>query len=98
MHCLKAVKEELAPFQRSHPLRPSLQLQFALKAKEADMLENTFCLMAGENRAGAVSGEARAWGRGEFAINNSEPLAPFSTVTASGAAVTGKTDCLQNCS
>lgn len=95
----KTVKEELAPFQPSHPLRPSPSAAvFALKAKEADMLENTFCFRSGESRAGAVWGEAGAWGRGEFAVNNSQPLAPFRIVTQSGAAVTGKTDCLQNCS
>lgn len=62
------------------------------------MLENTFCFMSGENRAGAVSGEAGAWGCGEFAVSNSQPLAPFSVITQNGAAGTGKTDCFQNCS
>lgn len=51
----KTVKEGLAPFQRSHPLRPSPSAAvFALKAEETDMLENIFCFTSGESRAGAV--------------------------------------------
>lgn len=71
----------LKQFQRSWrhlsapiPSALPLQLQFALQAKESDMLENTSSFMAGESRAGAVSGEAGAWGCEEFAINNSQPL------------------------
>lgn len=95
---LKQLKRSWRHFSVPIPSALPLQLQFALKAKEADMLENTFCFMSGENRAGAVSGEARAWGCGEFTVNNSKPLAPFSIVTQSEAAVTSKTDCFQNCS
>lgn len=65
------------------------------------MLENTFCLMSGENKARGcfyeATREVQARECGEFAVNNPLPFVTFSIIIQNEDAVMSKTDCFQDC-